>query len=178
MTQVAQLLRPQAALAVGLDEVGDGRVHEHGHVAEHVVEHVGLFEVVQLVRLADEVARREAAVGQVVEEHVVGHQARHGHHLPAGARHQHLGEVAKVGDFIGANGQVAHALHELVAGAPRQQLRLALIQRLPGGVVGGGVVLPALRDGPVGVLGAASVTGGQAVFGCGGVGQHLSLRCA
>lgn len=39
-----QALTPQAARAVGLDEVGHHGVHEHGHMAEHVVEDVGLLQ--------------------------------------------------------------------------------------------------------------------------------------
>ena len=50
LRQHAQLLRAQAADAVGLDVVRDHRVHEHRDVPEHVVEDVGLLEVVELVR--------------------------------------------------------------------------------------------------------------------------------
>ena len=82
--QRAQPLRAQAAFAVGLDEVGDHRVHQHRRMAEHVVEDVGLFEVVELVGAADELSRREAPVSEVLEEDLVGHQPRHGDDLPAG----------------------------------------------------------------------------------------------
>ena len=47
--EVTQALRAQAAFAIGLDEVGHGRVHQQRHMAEHVVEDVGLFQVVQPV---------------------------------------------------------------------------------------------------------------------------------
>jgi hypothetical protein len=53
-------------------------------MAEDIVEDVRLLQVVQLVGLADELAGGEAAVGQVVEEHLVGDQPRNGDHGPAG----------------------------------------------------------------------------------------------
>jgi len=44
-------------------------------VAEHVVEDVGLLEVVELMWLADESPRRKTPVGKVLEEDIVGHQS-------------------------------------------------------------------------------------------------------
>jgi hypothetical protein len=70
-------------------------------MAEDVVEDVGLLQVVELVGPADELAGREAPVRQVVEEDLVGHQAGHGHHLPAGGLHQHLAEGLEIGDAVG-----------------------------------------------------------------------------
>ena len=49
-------------------------------MAEHVVEHVGFLDVVELLAGADEIARREATVGEVVVEDVVRDQHRHRHH--------------------------------------------------------------------------------------------------
>jgi hypothetical protein len=100
LVEHAELLRAQAADAVGLDVVGDGRVHQQRHVPEDVVEDVRLLEVVELVRLADEVAGREAPVREVLEEHFVGHQPRHGDDLPSGALHQDVGEAAEVRDPV------------------------------------------------------------------------------
>ncbi len=59
-------------------------------MAEHVVEDVGLLQIIELVAPADEIARDEAAVGEMLEEHLVGHQPGHGDHLPARRRHQPL----------------------------------------------------------------------------------------
>ena len=43
-----------------------------------------------IMRFADEMARRKAAVGQVVKKHFIGHQAGNGHHFPAGVLAQHF----------------------------------------------------------------------------------------
>ncbi len=89
---------PETAFAIGLHVVGEGGVGQHRHVAEHIVEDVRLFQVIQLVGAADEAAGREAPVGQVIEEHLVGHQARHRDHAPAGERREPLVHLAEVGD--------------------------------------------------------------------------------
>ena len=149
LVEHAPLVGAQAALAVGLDKFGDHGIHQQRHVAEHIVENVGLFQIIQFMRLADELAGRETAVRQVFEEHVVRNQAWHGHHLPAGTLGQHLGQLLEIGDLVGTDGQVLHAANEFVAGAPRQQPALTLVQRLPDCVLLGGVVCPALVDGPV-----------------------------
>jgi len=47
-------------------------------------------------------------------------------------------------------------LHELIAGAAGQQLRLALEKRFPHGMLLDGVLVPALIDGPIRALGASS----------------------
>src|SRR5215468_11255237 len=65
----------------------------------------------------------------------------------------------KSGIWVGADGQVAHPLHELLAGAAREQLRLTLEQRLPDGMFVGRIVLPALVDCPVGPLGPPGLAG-------------------
>ena len=54
--------------AVRLHVVGEHRVEEHGHVAEEVVEHVGLDDVVEFLGLAQPDRHREAPVGEVGEE--------------------------------------------------------------------------------------------------------------
>ena len=58
-------------------------------------------------------------------------------------------QSAEIGDLSGANGQCPHALDELGAGSAGKKLGLPLEQRLPYGVVAGGVAVPALIDGPV-----------------------------
>src|SRR6476646_5610982 len=147
--QHAELLRAQAAVAVGLDVVGHHRVHQHRHVAEHIVEHIGLFDVVELAGLADELAGREAAVGEMLEEHLVRNEARHGDDLPAGALAEHVGQPPEVRDRLGADRQPLHAVDELVTGAARQKPGLALEQRAPDRVLGAGVLVPRLIDRPV-----------------------------
>ena len=65
---------------------------------EHIVEHVGFLQIVELVRPADEIARDEAAVRHMVEEHVVRHQSRHCHDLPAGQVHQSFRQFLEIGN--------------------------------------------------------------------------------
>lgn len=67
-------------------------------MAEHVVKDVRLLQIVELVGPADELAGREPAVGQVLEEHIVRYEARHGHHRPAGQSLQLLVDAAEFRD--------------------------------------------------------------------------------
>ena len=46
----------QTALAIGLDEIGQHRIHEHRYMAEHVMEDIRLLQVIELVGIADEAA--------------------------------------------------------------------------------------------------------------------------
>ena len=111
---------------------------------------IGFLQVVQLVGLANEMARWETPVCKVLEKNFVGHQPRHRHHLPAGALHQHVRQAAEIGDLIGGHRQSLHALHKCHARTLAQQAELAFKQRFPDTVFGGAVVLPALVDSPVG----------------------------
>src|SRR5262249_19730893 len=97
----------------------------------------------------DEVACREAAVGEVVKEDFVRYQPRHGNDLPAGALGQYLAEPPEIGDLVGGHGQQPHALNELITSAARRQPAPALKQCPPDGMLGGGVGVPILVDGPV-----------------------------
>ena len=75
-----------AALAVALHVVGEHRIAEQRHVAEEIVEQVGLDQIVELGALADPHRHRKAPVRQVVVEHRIGDQARHADDAPAGQR--------------------------------------------------------------------------------------------
>ncbi len=120
-------------------------------MAEHVVEAVRLLQVIQLLGLAHPPAGREAPVGQMLEEDLVGHQARHRHHLPAGGGHQLVVQPGEVGHAVGVHAQRVQAAQELVADPAAQHRRLARIQLAPDGVVGVGVAVQRLRDREVGV---------------------------
>ena len=58
------LHRRQPLGAHRLHEIGDRRLGEQGHMAEHVVEDVGLLDIIEAVGGADEIAGREAALAQ------------------------------------------------------------------------------------------------------------------
>ena len=101
------------------------------------------------MRLADELPGRKAPVCEVIKENVVWHQARHRHHLPAGARQQYLVQTFKVWNLVRTHGQVTHAQHKFVASAAGQELGLPLKQRFPCRMFSGGVAAPALVNRPV-----------------------------
>ena len=75
--QLAELHRPLSTLAVGNHEICKDRVRQQRHMAKNVVEDIRLLEIVQLLLGADEDTSRKASVGEMVEEHVVGHESGH-----------------------------------------------------------------------------------------------------
>ena len=82
--QLSEAHRPLATLAISFHEISKHRIGQHRHMAENVVENVRLLKIVELFFRPDEGARREAAIGEMVEEHLIRHQFRHGHDTPAG----------------------------------------------------------------------------------------------
>jgi hypothetical protein len=66
---------------------------------------------------ADEGAGREAAVGEMIEEHLVRHQLGDRHHSPAGEGHQPGAEFRHVGNAAFRELQVLQGALEFVAGA-------------------------------------------------------------
>jgi hypothetical protein len=113
------------------------------------MEDVGLFQIVELVRPADELPGGEAAVGQVAEEHVVRHQARHRHHAPARQALQFDVDAAEVGDALAVEVERVQPLEERIAGPVGQNLPLAGVERHPDVVLGARIAVPGLVDGPV-----------------------------
>ena len=67
-------------------------------MAEEIVEHVRLDQIVQLMLLAQPAGDREAAVRQMIEKHRVRNKARYGNDLPAGGGHQHLVGIIETGN--------------------------------------------------------------------------------
>ena len=139
----------QRALAVHLHVVGEHRVAEQRHVAEEIVEQVGLDQVVELGAGADPHRHRKAPMRQVIVEHRVGDQARHADDAPAGQLLQPRIDRREVGDAV-ADAERLEALHELIAGVDLGERRLPLDQQAPHGLVLVRVVGGALRHRPVG----------------------------
>ena len=156
-------LQPPAA--VGLEVVGEHRVEEQRHVAEEIVEDVGLDDVVELRGRAQPHGHREAAVGEVLEEHEVGQQPRHRHQPPvrrgAEARVHAVEARDAHAEIEGGERRV-----ELVAGVARHERGLARVEAAPQGVLGLRVGVPVLLDGVVGPH--ARVVAAQAVDGFAG----------
>jgi hypothetical protein len=119
---------------------------EQWHVAEDIVEDVGLLEIVELVGPADETTGDEHAVGEVTEETVLGNESGHGAHPPAGQRAQLLGQLLEIGDAARAQLQPLEPGQHLGRGTPTQQRGLPRIQLVPYRMLGRRVVVPALGN--------------------------------
>src|SRR3546814_807328 len=78
--QRAILQTAQAPAPISLHIIGEDRVREQGHMAKDIMEHVRFLQIVKLVGTADEIARYESPIGEMVEKHFVGNQAWHRHH--------------------------------------------------------------------------------------------------
>ena len=65
-------------------------IGQQRHVAEEIMEHIRLDQVIELVAAADPHRDRKSPVRQVIEEHLLGYQARHGDDAPAGGACQHF----------------------------------------------------------------------------------------
>ncbi len=121
-------------------------------MAEHVVEHIGLLQIVDLVGPADEAPGDKAAVCKVLEEHFVRRKARHGDDAPAGQGGQLVGKFGEVGDAGPGEMEDVEAPQKGRDRAANQLLRLAREQAIPQRVLGVRICRPVLRNGPV-VLG-------------------------
>ena len=73
----------RADRAVGLDEIREHGVRQHGQVPEEIVEQVRLDQIIELIAPAHPHRDREAALGQVREEVRLRNQAGHADHLEA-----------------------------------------------------------------------------------------------
>ena len=118
------------------------------HVAEEVVEHVRLDDVVELFARPQPVGDREAAVGEMVEERRGGNETGHGDDFPAGELAQLFADRAEIRDLV----EQAKRGDAVEIGMMRQllrQLRLAVAQRAPHRLFVGAVVVT-LRHGEIG----------------------------
>ena len=147
----ADPVRFHPALAVGLHVVGEQRVHQQRHMAEQIVEEVGLLDVIDLVGATDPPCHRETAVGQVVEEIQFRQQAFDADQGPAGGGFEHRVDVGELRDAVRGHPHRVLRGEEFVAGAADQDLALALVQLPPHVVVAGAVVVPRLLDDAGGV---------------------------
>ncbi len=133
-------------------------------MAEHIVEAVGLLQVIELLGLAHPPARGKAAVGQVLEEHGIRHQAGHRHHLPAGGAHQGFIELVEAGHAVALHAQRGQALQEFIADAAAQHRGLAVVELGPHRVVRVRIAVQRLRDGEIGAQLLAGQQAGVELF--------------
>ena len=96
---------------------------------------------------ADEAPRDREAVGEVIEEDVVGQQPLH--HLPAGGLHQSRGEFGEVWDAGLGEPQNIEAIEKRGHGAVRKHRGLAGEQRVPDALFSRRVACPILLNGQV-----------------------------
>jgi hypothetical protein len=145
-------------------------------MAEHVVEDVRFLQIIELVGPADEIARDEAAIGHMIEEHLVGHQPGHRDDLPAGQLHQPFGQLLEIGN-AGLR-QLEHVEPAQIGlrRAAGEQLRLALEQRVPHRMLLGGVMRPVLRDRPVGRRAFGRAIENMRFFSHGNILSHSRCR--
>ena len=98
---------------------------------EDIVEDVRLLQVIQLLGLANETPGHEAAIGEMLEKHRVGHQSRHRHHAPAGQSVQAFRQILEVGNASARQAEALNAFQESGAGPVLQHADLAGIQAGP-----------------------------------------------
>lgn len=147
----ADAMRLNAAAAVGLHVIGEHWIEQERHVTEQIVEQIRFGNVVELFGLADPPRDREAPVGQVIEEHLIGQQTFDADDFPAGARLQHCIQIIELRDRAGAHAEARLIAEEFAAGAVFQNLALAAEQRRPHLVVGARIARPRLFDDAGGV---------------------------
>jgi hypothetical protein len=151
------------ALAVALHVVGKDRIAEQRHVAEEIVEQVGLDQVVELGTLAQPHRHRKPPVREMVVEHGVRDQAGHADHAPAGQRREPGVHRVEIGNAV-ADAQVSSP-----AGIRRRQVlgqrRLSLDQKDATPHDPRRIEVEVLRHGPIrrhaGVVAAEAFDGGE-----------------
>jgi hypothetical protein len=136
--------QPDATILVHV--VGIGGIGQQRHMAEDIMEYVGLLQIVELLAAADEGPGRELAVGQHLEEGTRRDEAWHRHHFPAGQPPQALIHARKVRYAFRADAERCKPVEIFLADMPFQGLLLAFEQDAPDRVVLAGVALPALVD--------------------------------
>src|SRR3546814_11380791 len=65
-------------------------------MAKDIMEHVRFLQIVKLIRTADELARYESPIGEMVEKPFVGNQAWHRHNSPSSGTHQPFRQFLEV----------------------------------------------------------------------------------
>ena len=124
-----------ARTTVFLHVVGENRVGQHRHMAEHVVKYVGFLDVIERLARADEIAGGETSVRQMPEEHVVRDQHGHGNDAPTGQSAQFLRHGLKVRHASSPQIELFQPRQESAGRAPRQDVHLAREQVVPDRVV-------------------------------------------
>src|SRR5208282_4899260 len=145
--QVRQMPEPerlQPAFTIGLQVVGEDRVHQQRHMAADVVEDVRLLEIVKLVAAPEKTSRGEPAAGEMGEENVVRDEARHRDDPPPGGSVENIAEAPEIGNAVGRDAKPAQPFEIFATGAPDQQALLSFEQQSPDRVLLFAIALPVL----------------------------------
>ena len=118
-------------------------------MAEHVVENVRLLEIIEARGRADEVAGREAAAAQMAEEDVVGNEAGHGHHSPAGSCEQPFVDLVEARDAWMRQAKHIEPAFEVADRPACKPGLLASEEQVPDPVIVRREQVPPFGDGPV-----------------------------
>lgn len=146
---VLRIGRGECRSAVGLEEVGEDRIRVKRNVPEHVVEDVGLGEIIDGFLGTNDDGRRETPFREAREEGFRREVARDRSALPARQLSQESIDRVfpfEVGDVITHELDGAGAVEIDVGSAVREEVHLAVVQRLPGFLVLLGVAVVALGD--------------------------------
>src|ERR1700726_4089977 len=87
----------------------------------------------------------------MIEEHRIGHEPRDRHYPPSRERQERFVQLPEIGDATAVQIERVEPMQKCLAGALRQYLGLALIERRPDAMIGLAVALEPLRNRPVGV---------------------------
>src|SRR6266567_1716263 len=129
--------------------IGKDGMREQRHMAEEVMEHVRLFEIVEFAFLAYPPGDRKAPIGQMLEEFFIGDQAGNGDDLESRQRPERLIDAAKIRNSAG-NAQMLDAGDELLDGIAWHQRHLMPIEPPPAVMFDIRVVIEGLFDRIVG----------------------------
>src|SRR5258708_20883375 len=148
--KLTKLHRPATDEPELLHEIRNRRLSKKRHVSKHVMKNVGLFKIVKLAGLANEIACGKAPIGKMFKEDVVRHEPRNRDDLPTGARSQLLVKLGKIGNARTREVEDLNALFKFVDSAAVKQGLLPREQGVPHPMVLVCQLVPMLGHGPVG----------------------------
>jgi hypothetical protein len=124
--------------------------HEQRHVAEEIVEQIGLDQIIELLASPDPHRHRKTLMRQMIEEHLIGNQAGNGDDAPSRCGNEDAIGLIEARNAIRRGTQGARARNKLRRGITLYHRPLAMIERGPDCMLFRRVVLPLLSHGVVG----------------------------
>src|SRR5882672_3815355 len=118
---------------------------EQRHMAEEVVEHVRLFEIIEFAFLANPPGDWKPPVGQMLEEFLIGDQAGNGNDLEPGQMRELLIDATEIGNSVG-DVQTFDAGDEFLDRIARDQFHLMAVKPSPTVMIDWAIVIERLLD--------------------------------